>query len=566
MKEAIQTTEVELGKIIEDSRNIRKGQDPDFQNLVDNVKANGILQAIILRAHPKKKNMYELLAGHRRFKAAEKAGLKAIPAAIYDVNDQEALIITVTENLQRKNLSPLEEAQEIKRLMDLHSGDTRAVAADLGKSERWVARRAKLFDLTAEWIKALDTAKNGRGELIFRFWSSGHMEIIARHDSETQSLLLKEILKNKSYEANEWSISDLESWLSEKTHLLKKAPWKLDDDSLYPAAGACNTCPKRSCRQPLLFDDDLTEEQVKNNDKCLDPACWDKKQEAHVAIRISDLQQKHPNLLKISNEYISNLPEDVLEHNDYESVKKNAEGSVPAVITHGHGVGTLKWIKLHSWAKQSSAAKPRDTKGKVKPTSLAEKKKRFWHRRNAWIVVEIRKLLDEPTQNAPLQIFDSPDPDRAIAALAATFGTNGKEDTFSHVFRVTKRSKNLWEDYEERLGIEDDSSVVMDLWYEIAPVLSSRLLSRTGEDATERIPEVKRICELLGIKYEDFEKGSIEALPDPKSWAKEEKHKAGKTEKESPPKVSKKSKAQKKKAPKKKRQVKRGSLLNRTKG
>ena len=71
-----------------------------------------------------------------------------------------------------------------------------------------------------------------------------------------------------------------------------------------------------------------------------------------------------------------------------------------------------------------------------------------------------------------------------------------------------------------------DSSVVMDLWYEIAPVLSSRLSSRTGEEATERIPEAKRICELLGVKFEEFEKGSIEALPDPKSWAKEEKPQA----------------------------------------
>jgi ParB/RepB/Spo0J family partition protein len=561
MKEAVKTTEVELSEIIQMTDNVRKGQDPDFNNLVENVKANGILQPVILRAHPKIKNRYQLLAGHRRYRAAEKVGLKAIPAAIYDVNDQEALIITVTENLQRQNLSPLEEGAEVNRLMSAHNGDARAIAGELGKTPQWVARRASLAKLIPEWHKEFANPKSR-----YRNWSAGHMEMISRFNPEIQRDIYEHLKKQFQYRTSEidLTVRELEEQLADLTHFLKRAPWKLDDDSLVPAAGACTTCAKRSCHQALLFEDDLTEEKIKANDKCLDRDCWRKKQEAHVARRIADLQQKHSNLVKVSSEYGIDIPDDVLHRRDYDDVKKGTKGSVPAVVSNGRGAGTLKWITIGSWAKKNSATKPRDKDGKVKPASLAEKKKKFQHRRNAWIIAEIRKLLEKPTINLPMQILNSEAPHRGMIALAISFGTDKRKNYFS------SGDTKLWMDCQNIIKADDgDVAAYQLLWKQIAPVLCERLNFHNGEAATERIPEGKMICELLCQEFKELDKKSIEALPDPKSWAKEEKQKTKKATKKAaktkkaPEDKSSKPKAAKKKTTKKKRQVKRGSLLNR---
>lgn len=130
--------------IIEDgSARIRK--DLEFDQLVESVKATeGILQPIIVRPHPKSKGKFQLLAGRRRCAATKAAGFDFIKAEIYDVDDRGAMVITVTENLQRKDLTPLEEAEELKRLLGMGQKDTRAIAANLGKPPQKVAKKKRM--------------------------------------------------------------------------------------------------------------------------------------------------------------------------------------------------------------------------------------------------------------------------------------------------------------------------------------------------------------------------------------------------------------------------------------
>jgi len=156
MKEAVQTAEVELNKIIENSNNVRKGQDPDFQNLVENVKANGILQPVILRVHPKKKDSYELLAGHRRFKAAEKAKLTvrdylAYPGSAFDLENPG---LKSVEKIRKELAEKTEEKAKV---------DTADVSTNIGGAEGGIGTGGMIFYITQHFER---DSINLRGNMI----------------------------------------------------------------------------------------------------------------------------------------------------------------------------------------------------------------------------------------------------------------------------------------------------------------------------------------------------------------------------------------------------------------
>ncbi|PMP98024.1 MAG: hypothetical protein C0169_01040 [Thermodesulfobacterium geofontis] len=95
---------------------IKFKEDESFEELVKSIKEKGILQPILVRK--KGEEFYECVAGERRLRAAEKAGLREVPAIVKTLSDEEALVIALIENLQRKNLNPIEEALGYKSLVE----------------------------------------------------------------------------------------------------------------------------------------------------------------------------------------------------------------------------------------------------------------------------------------------------------------------------------------------------------------------------------------------------------------------------------------------------------------
>ena len=89
-----------------------------LNDLTDSIKARGILQPILVRPNSKKNSGWQIIAGERRWRAAQKAGLHEIPVLIHDVKDSEVALIALIENIQREDLSPLEEAEGFKKLID----------------------------------------------------------------------------------------------------------------------------------------------------------------------------------------------------------------------------------------------------------------------------------------------------------------------------------------------------------------------------------------------------------------------------------------------------------------
>ena len=113
--------------------------DEEMNSLVESVRSKGILQPILVRRDPLHAETYEIIAGERRWRAAQRAQLPEIPVIVREFSDQEALEIALIENLQRENLSPIEEANAFQRLMDEFDHTQEILSKAVGKSRSSVA-------------------------------------------------------------------------------------------------------------------------------------------------------------------------------------------------------------------------------------------------------------------------------------------------------------------------------------------------------------------------------------------------------------------------------------------
>jgi ParB family transcriptional regulator, chromosome partitioning protein len=122
--------------------------------LAASIKEHGVLQPVLVRPQPGGGHGYQLVAGERRWRAARVAGLREVPALIEQIDDDTSLEIALIENLQREDLSPLEEALMYQRMVDDHGYSVRKLAQKIGKDKGYVENRLRLADAPAE-IKQL---------------------------------------------------------------------------------------------------------------------------------------------------------------------------------------------------------------------------------------------------------------------------------------------------------------------------------------------------------------------------------------------------------------------------
>ena len=138
----------------------RKIFDKDnLQDLANSIKERGIIQPIVVRKSADKDSKYEIIAGERRWLAAQKAGLHEVPVVITDVNDLKSLEIAIIENVQRHDLNPIEEARGYQRLIQEFSYDQEKVAQFIGKSRSHIANFLRLLNLPEEILKLVEDNK-----------------------------------------------------------------------------------------------------------------------------------------------------------------------------------------------------------------------------------------------------------------------------------------------------------------------------------------------------------------------------------------------------------------------
>ncbi|WP_134500825.1 ParB/RepB/Spo0J family partition protein [Microvirga pakistanensis] len=145
-------------------RNPRKVfEDAELDELTQSIKDRGIIQPIVVRPIPDKSDVYEIVAGERRWRASQKAGLHEVPVVIVHIDDKTSLEYAILENVQRADLNPIEEAEGYARLMAEFSYTQENLSRIIGKSRSHIANMMRLTDLPAPVKKLLVERKLSAG-------------------------------------------------------------------------------------------------------------------------------------------------------------------------------------------------------------------------------------------------------------------------------------------------------------------------------------------------------------------------------------------------------------------
>ena len=261
-----------------------------LQELADSIKSSGVHQPVLLRplpahrledthrearANKRPAPEFELIAGERRWRACQLAGLAEIPAMVRPMTDTEALEAQVIENLQREDVTELEEAEGYEVLMRTGNINADQVGAKIGKSRSYVYARLKVLDLCQKAREALREGKIDFSKAL----------LIARIPDEGLQLQALNYCAPSSH-FHQPSYRDCAHHVQQNYMLkLSSAKFKITDATLLPKAGSCKECPKRTGANPDLFQD------VDSADVCTDPKCYHAKEEAHsVALKKAALE------------------------------------------------------------------------------------------------------------------------------------------------------------------------------------------------------------------------------------------------------------------------------------
>lgn len=204
----------------------KKFEEENLKELTNSIKERGILQPIIVRKSNDFKSKFEIIAGERRWLAAQKAGLHTVPVLITEADDLKSLEFAIIENVQRHDLNPLEEAQGYKRLIDEFEYDQEKVSKFIGKSRSHVANCLRLLTLPNEIINLIETQKitAGHAKILVGLENSIFIanKIIEKKLSVRQAEKLVKIFKtrvNTNKPRKDPNMTNLESSITQKIGL-----------------------------------------------------------------------------------------------------------------------------------------------------------------------------------------------------------------------------------------------------------------------------------------------------------------------------------------------------------
>ena len=182
-----------------------------LEELANSIKKNGVIQPIAVRPNKSEPGKYEIIAGERRWLAAQKAGLHEIPVSILDLTDVESLEVAIVENVQRDDLNPIEEAKGYKRLFKEFKHDHESISKLMSKSRSHISNTLRLLTLPEDIIGMLEegTLTSGQArpliglsnassiaeEIVSKNYSARKIEYLVKSKKSLKS-------KDKSYDAN----------------------------------------------------------------------------------------------------------------------------------------------------------------------------------------------------------------------------------------------------------------------------------------------------------------------------------------------------------------------------
>lgn len=411
---------VSIKQIAESKTNPRGAsfQGPEFNDLVASIKEKGILVPLILRPVAKG---YEVVAGSRRFRAAQTLKLTEVPATIQELTDAEAQEVQIIENLHRADVHPLEEAQAYRKLVEESHYEIPSIAAKVGKSESYVRQRIFLTRLEAPVAKAYRAGRI----------TDGHAVLIAKLSANDQLTAL-ERADNYGY-----SINDLKDYIDRDFYKpLERQPWLKEKDAM-AAVGPCKECPPNV---PGLFG------AVKEG-ACTDTKCWNRKMGKYIDFR----RDKYPGVPLISTEYSISATDrkgviSASNYHEIEGPKDKCEFSTTALITQGRKIGTQIRIchasqcKKHGKHRTSSSLTPAEKAKQDKERAAAKVREDNKKKAEEKIMAEALKKVTWPMTRKTLSVLLDRAIDNAtdVDASCVRRGLEVKADRHSDAEKVLR--------------------------------------------------------------------------------------------------------------------------------
>jgi ParB/RepB/Spo0J family partition protein len=324
--------------------------------LKDSILQKGVISPVLLRPDGKP-GKYYLVCGERRYRASQLAGLETIPAFIRTLSEEEAFDLQITENLQRKDVHPMKEAQAYQALIDAspEKNTVQELARRFAKSEFYITQRLSFNNLIPEMKKDFF-----EGKMLI-----GHAVLFARLQPDDQKAAYKECRYTAAYYSQDLKgkyrdLSEVDEWIEDAVnHRLDTACFDKKSESLVPGAGSCIKCQKRS-GGGLLFAD------LKDKDRCFDGKCYNAKKLAHTVEQIHKLVLTEPSMPVVKelgdamDAGVSKLVKEnnlqvLEEYKDYEEAPKKDKTSTLALVIAGMNMGKVIGIKFKKTAKAVTA-------------------------------------------------------------------------------------------------------------------------------------------------------------------------------------------------------------------
>lgn len=385
--------------------------------LAESIKASGVHQPILVRPLPPERladtftdrrrgeplPTHELVAGERRWRGCQLANVAEIPAMIRELNDAQVLEIQIIENLQREDVSELEEAEGYEFLMQKSGLNAEEVGAKIGKSRSYVYARLKLTALCQDARAALRDGKLDASKAL----------LIARiHNEQLQLKALEELTRTNHDGSPTLSAREAARFV-QRTFMLRldAARFNTTDATLCPDAGSCRDCHKRTGAEPELFAD------VDSADVCTDPPCYHAKEQAHTDRTMREAHARGQHIIDgreakalMSNSW-SNRVDGYLRLDDAADSPTDkplrtligkamdAAGVQPTLIANPHREGELVAVLLpEQVARLLQAQGHQDVASKIEGAATADAKAQTRAKK-----AEIAKAYEQDWRNAVLE-------------------------------------------------------------------------------------------------------------------------------------------------------------------
>jgi len=223
----IETNKVSINDLSRNKFQPRKHfSEEGLEELSNSIKEQGIIQPIVVRPDKSTKGKYEIIAGERRWLAAQKAGLHDVPVVVLSVDDVKSLEFSIIENVQRQDLNPIEEARGYQRLIEDFNYDHDKLSKFIGKSRSYIVNSTRLLSLPDEILSMVEqnNLSAGHARTLIGLQNSIHIakKIIQKKLSVRQAEVLAKQYKNKKFtliHKKDANILDLQRLLEEKTGL-----------------------------------------------------------------------------------------------------------------------------------------------------------------------------------------------------------------------------------------------------------------------------------------------------------------------------------------------------------